>query len=649
MTGILPAQEASITPRHDDVGSLSDLKLFQLEQHLAEIDADLSQLAQASLRGGVGSIGYRSRTHADSATMEWIEIELESEVPIDEIVLVPTLWRDSEKGFQSDGFPESFRVLAKSGGSPDGTVLAAYDDTSRILPRIAPLVILAGGISASHIRIEATRLSPRAFDKQFIFQLSELLVFSGEKNIALRRPVNCPAPPKHTRPDIPWDKQFLVDGHTPYLMDAATGEKSLPFLNHPTAPSVLTVDLEASLPVSGIHLHAVDQSDTVPQAYAGNYGIPRHLKIVGANIADFSDTVTLLETRIESINDTGPIMMWNVPETRCRYVRLTEANPAEGFRIGFAEIELLSEHQNVALGKSISNPGARIPYRPLDTLTDGRNLYGNILPIRIWMNQLARRHDLETKRPRVMQELALRYERQKKKLRRMSWLAALLVAGSAIIILAQQIIRRRAIVQTRERIAANLHDELGANLHAIGLLGDFAKKIVERKNATDEWDDLTEVIDEVRVLTEETGETARYCTNMLETKEIHANLIEEMKRTADRLLSDLEYETSFPDPKSLQHLKPRRRVDLYLFYKECLTNILRHSNATRVSTELTATERGVNLIIKDNGAGLSGQEVPASLRRRARLFGGSVAVENLTDGGTQITLSLRPRKFLWFN
>ena len=32
--------------------------------------------------------------------------------PVDEIVLVPTLWRDSIKGFQSDGFPKAIRVIA---------------------------------------------------------------------------------------------------------------------------------------------------------------------------------------------------------------------------------------------------------------------------------------------------------------------------------------------------------------------------------------------------------------------------------------------------------------------------------------------------------------------------------------------------------
>lgn len=175
------------------------------------------------------------------------------------------------------------------------------------------------------------------------------------------------------------------------------------------------------------------------------------------------------------------------------------------------------------------------------------------------------------------------------------------------------------------------------------------KKIVARKNDSGECAELTDVIDEVRSLTEETGETARYCTNMLETKEIHAHLVKEMKRTTSRLLADLEHEATFPDDSKLNHLKPRRRIDLYLFYKECLTNIIRHSGATRVSAQLTATTKEIKLIISDNGHGLTKNEAPKSLRRRARILGGTVTVDSLTTGGTQITLRFSPRRLFRFN
>ena len=72
------------------------LATSQLEQKLTAIDLELEALAQYSLRSGIGVIGYRSDWRGAKDRKEWIEVELEREFPIDEIVLVPTIWRDTE-------------------------------------------------------------------------------------------------------------------------------------------------------------------------------------------------------------------------------------------------------------------------------------------------------------------------------------------------------------------------------------------------------------------------------------------------------------------------------------------------------------------------------------------------------------------------
>jgi signal transduction histidine kinase len=48
------------------------------------------------------------------------------------------------------------------------------------------------------------------------------------------------------------------------------------------------------------------------------------------------------------------------------------------------------------------------------------------------------------------------------------------------------------------------------------------------------------------------------------------------------------------------------------------------------------------LSIADNGHGLNG-EVPASLKRRARLLKAKLKTESLASGGTQVTLQLKTR------
>ncbi|MFC5051807.1 ATP-binding protein [Rubritalea spongiae] len=623
-----------------------ELSLPELEQRIIDIDAELEQLAQYSLRSGIGSIGYRSNPHDSPHTTEWLQISLEKETQIDTIVLTPTIRRDASEGYQADAFPVAFKIIAGTDSDDKGSVIVDYRASKAPPPSIAPLIFEFKDVKASWIKLEATELSQRAFDSKYIFQLSELMVFSGEKNVALRRPVKISS--TITFMGTGWNKRYLVDGHTPYLMDAATGQQSVGFISKTFTRSLpsFIIDLGKPTPLSHIHLHAVDQSDTIPQAQPGDYGLTDHLLVTGFNRPDQSDAVTLIDFKKDTIQDTGPIMMWNVPESRCRYVQVASVNPDIESQLGFAEVEVFSKGRNVALKKTVNldNPSLATMRRSrrIETLTDGQNFFGEILPIRNWLQQLARRHELEVERPLVADALQAHYTRQKENLKKMKIVAAILAAGTIIIILITHVIRQRAVFRTRERIAANLHDELGANLHAIGLFGDLAKqevKTIETANKDGKWDRLVQYVDEIRTLTEHTGKTARYCANMLEADGTYSDLAKDMRKTVDHLKADLEHDMTIENEELLQKLPPRRRIGIFLFYKECITNIIRHANATRAVTHLTAAPGSICLSVYDNGKGLT--STPVALKRRARLLKGKISIETPEEGGTKVTLKLQ--------
>ncbi len=627
-----------------------DLTSSQLEQRLVEIDEQLGGLARYSMRGGVGAIGYRSQTHDDRDNTEWVRIDLERECLIDEVVLVPTIWRDTRVGFKDDGFPAEFVIVAGNREEPDGIAIARYGPENRVLPRIAPLVISCPGTRASWVRVEATSLSPRAWDGKYILQFSEILIFSGPENVALRQTVHASSP--EAIDGNARRREFLVDGFVPYLMDAQQGAQSIAFLGEPAGDDQisLTIDLVTPEILNRIHLHSLDLSDTVPQSPA-DFGMPRRMVVEGATCPDFSDAVRLTEYHMESVFDVGPIIVRRFPDTACRYVRLVVSVPyvrgAERSRagsplVGFAEIELYSRGRNVALGKPVSsNLDPITRERSLTALTDGRNLYGKILPTRGWLNELALRNDLEAERPLVVAELNHRYRRQSVYLNWLIWTTVVLVSVTVCMALIHRIARQRAILRMREHIAADLHDELGANLHAIGLLGDLARA------SSDSPKKLRGLLERIRALTERSGAAARYCVNMLESQGLYDDLVEDMRRTSARIMADLDHEISFDGEDALRQLPQRRRIDLFLFYKECLINIIRHSGATRVRTRLKGYPKELCLTISDNGRGLPespGHTVPSSLNRRARLLGANVTVGPGDDGGTSVTLRMRIRK-----
>ncbi len=641
----------SVNPELSEVASKTKkLSVSQLEDRRKLIEEELKQLASYSLRSGVGAIGFRSKTSPTEIATESIEIILEKEASIDSIVLVPTIWRDAQLGFRADSFPPAFKVIAGDSSDPVGQTVATYDSNVGATTRVAPFIIPCHDITASWIRIETIRLSPRSFDNKYTLQLAEIMVFSGETNIALGGNVRTSS--DQSTGAGTWHPRYLVDGSLPYLMNAAHGEPSVSFVSTDIDGSAsITIDLESPFLLDQIILHAVDQSDTVPQAFPGDFGFPYHLTVEGAMNADFSDAKLLLDFRRESVFEVSPIVPMRLRPTQSRYVRLTAIEPyvietfrengerTVGQRLGFAEIELLSNNQNIALGKTAFSVHAPdLPVRSVTALTDGNNLYGEILPLHKWIGQLSRRHDLELELPLVEAELNRRYERQKANLRILSWIVAFLVAGGIILVLVDRTLRQRAVFRTKERIAADLHDELGANLHAIALLGDLAQAAKDTPAKAGEY------LERIRALIRSTSEAAKNCTNMLDTPGLYQDLIGEMKRSARRITTDLKHDLVFENEENIERLKPRKRIDLHLFYNECLVNIIRHSDATNVETRLSARDNQLCLTVRDNGKGLPADpkiNVPPSLRRRARLIGGQVFASSTASGGTLITLQTK--------
>jgi signal transduction histidine kinase len=644
LAGTLLSATAS-AQRHEALPA--ELSLPELEQRLSTIDAELAQLARITLRSGVGNVGWITNPQKNPKIPEWAEIALPENTLIDRIVLVPILWNDAEKGPQADGFPEAFEIIAGTADHPAGEVIARRGPADQFLPRVAPLVIDLPPTNASWVQVKATQLSSHARNPARVFKLSEIMLFSGEQNVALNQPVQVSSIVGGWGEAAIY-KEALVDGLTPYLMDSAGETKSNPYMacSKIQVPFFFTIDLQKSYPIDGIRIHGADVNEYIPQINPTDFGMPRQLSAAGSNSPKFSAAVPLLSYRTESIYHVGNIMEWGVPKTDCRYVRFSvppEAWPLDAggkaYCISFAEIEILSTGQNVAKGKPAEFPKKlRFWQESPHLLTDGQNHFGTILTFRDWMAQLARRHDLETARPFVAEELNRRYSQQKENLRLMYWLASLLGAGVIILLLTQKVLRQRAVLKTRQRIAANLHDELGANLHAIGMLGDLAKADAAASER------LTEIVTKIRALTERTGNAARACTHLLETDDPYDNLVDEMTQCSCRLLADIEHDLSFKNEELIQRLKPGKRTDLFLFYKECLTNILRHSGATRITTRLEADgKHTLQLVITDNGQGI--EQTPPSLTRRARLLRAHLSVENLPEGGTKITLKLKPRKF----
>lgn len=630
--------------------NFDEQSLEQLEMRLSEIDAERSRLAKLTFRQGVGNLGWLSAPELHSQQQQWIEVQLPQETRIDAIALVPVLWQDADQGILPDSFPEKFQIVAGTQEDTVGHVVASFDSAEQASSRIAPFTFPITPIKVSWLRIEFTKATKAVSDGKYLIQIAELLVFNGQAIVSIDAEVKASTFRK-TRVDKAHTSRSLIDGFTPYLMDVkgTNSQSYVAFYKTTTGSLEFNIDLGLSHSIDCVHLHAADLSENVPKIQHADYAFPKELIIEGANQADFSDAVFLCKYERVNIYEAGPIIIKQFPQNACRYVRFTVV---EGYKapeakkihrcVGFAEIELFANQKNVALNRPFEvSWNAYTHDGQLSALTDGRNHFGPIIPYREWIEQLAYRADLETKRPDIMTELGYRYAKQKTNIRILSWTTGLLTIGIIFAILINRILSMRREAQLKERFAADLHDEIGADLYTIGLLSDLADDARANPNK------LSKLLQQIRSNTEESGQTVRKMVQL--QSGIHHERIETMmKQTAERNATHLEHEISILGDQHLHGLKPSTHSDLLSFYKECLVNVCRHSDATRLRTQLIATSKKIDLTVSDNGQGISKAAkdwAPKSLKRRAKLLGAKVQLEESNLGGTKIHLTVRHSLF----
>ncbi|WP_448522306.1 sensor histidine kinase, partial [Schleiferia thermophila] len=96
-------------------------------------------------------------------------------------------------------------------------------------------------------------------------------------------------------------------------------------------------------------------------------------------------------------------------------------------------------------------------------------------------------------------------------------------------------------------------------------------------------------------------------------------------------------------PKDEIVLDENKSTALFRIFQESLTNIARHSNASRVSVNLLKSKQHVILEIRDDGIGITKEQIKDvkslgihGMRERAIVLGGEINIEGFPGKGTLI-------------
>jgi signal transduction histidine kinase len=229
----------------------------------------------------------------------------------------------------------------------------------------------------------------------------------------------------------------------------------------------------------------------------------------------------------------------------------------------------------------------------------------------------------------------------------LSWwfilLCCALFAGTVYLIYRQQIRNFMMVERVRQKVARDLHDDMGSALSTINILSMMAKnKLGEDVVKTSEFlgkisdnssrmmeamDDIVWSINPANDSMDKVVARMRgFATEVFEAKEIDLNF------NVDGKIDDI-------------HLDMEQRRDFFLIYKEAVNNIAKYARCKKVDIVLELSQKKLLLQIKDDGIGFHVEEADSgnglsNMQKRAENLGGTFSIRSQPSIGTTVRLEI---------
>jgi len=196
--------------------------------------------------------------------------------------------------------------------------------------------------------------------------------------------------------------------------------------------------------------------------------------------------------------------------------------------------------------------------------------------------------------------------------------------------------------EDRKRIARDLHDTSLQNLthliHQIELSGLYIDQdpiqaklelsLVNKK--------IREIIDEIR----------NTIFNLRPMTFDDLGLKAVFERLADSINEDKQYEIEL-DVEDVSCETNIILVTIYRVVHECLNNIVKHAEATKISLSCRCIENNCHIVISDNGKGFSDMTDDGTkhfgifcMKERIKLLGGKIYIDSSPEWGTTISINV---------
>ncbi len=200
------------------------------------------------------------------------------------------------------------------------------------------------------------------------------------------------------------------------------------------------------------------------------------------------------------------------------------------------------------------------------------------------------------------------------------------------------------IERTRLRIARDLHDDVSATITGMVYFSDAIDKEVG-ENKSPMLKKLLSLIHESATNVQESMSDIIWSINPENDK--WKSVLPKFRRYVSDLCESrgINYKIHIPESVNKKPLDMERRRNLWLIYKEMVTNTFKHSECTELTILILIKDDKLNLIVSDNGKGfdpgklLRGNGVK-NIHSRSKVLNGEVQLTTSSGNGTRWELSI---------
>ncbi len=198
-----------------------------------------------------------------------------------------------------------------------------------------------------------------------------------------------------------------------------------------------------------------------------------------------------------------------------------------------------------------------------------------------------------------------------------------------------------AVEKIRNRVARDLHDDMGSTLSTINILSSMAKtKMSTDAVKTAEY--LSKISDNSQRMMEAMDDIV---WSIKPTNDSMQKIIARMREFATSVLEAKDIGLQFLADEEVYDIKlnMEARRDFFLVFKEAINNAAKYSKAEKVVVNLTAKNKKLTLSVKDDGVGFNvakadGGNGLGNMQKRADAMKGTINIDSKPGQGSQVTV-----------